>query len=49
MALYALVNDETQAIENVIEWDGVTEYTPDLGFSVHPLPEGQWIGQVYTP
>ena len=31
---YALVNTETGIVENIIVWDGVTEWTPPAGVNV---------------
>lgn len=34
---YALVNQETGIVENIIVWDGVDEWTPPDGFDVVPV------------
>lgn len=31
---YALVNKETKIVENIIAWDGVTEWVPPVGVDV---------------
>lgn len=36
---YALVNTETGIVENIIVWDGVTEWTPPAGVDVIQLSE----------
>lgn len=36
---YALVNKETGIVENIIVWDGVTEWTPPAEVDVVKLSE----------
>lgn len=48
---YALVNQETNIVENIIVWDGVTEWTPPASVDVIQLSETDiaWIGGTRNP
>ena len=48
---YALVNTETNIVENIIVWDGVTEWTPPAGVDVIQLSESEvaYIGGTRNP
>lgn len=43
---YFIVSKESQIIENIIVWDGKSEYDPGEGFIVVPA-NGQAIGEEY--
>jgi hypothetical protein len=45
---YAIVNSETNVVENVIVWDGETEYEPNEGYIVVPASEQVSIGWHYV-
>jgi hypothetical protein len=34
MARYAVINDATKVVSNVIEWDGNTDWNPPSGYAV---------------
>ena len=36
---YAVVNRQTNRVDNVIVWDGVTEYMPPEGYLLVEIPE----------
>lgn len=36
---YALINTETSIVENIITWDGASEWTPPNGFEVIQLSD----------
>jgi hypothetical protein len=45
---YAVISSETNIVENVIVWDGVTPWTPPTGYYVEPIGDsGAWIGWSY--
>lgn len=48
---YALVNTETGIVENIVVWDGVTEWTPPVGVDVIQLSESEaaYIGGTRNP
>jgi len=35
---YAMVNNQTNVVDNTIVWDGVTPYTPPDGYALVELP-----------
>lgn len=39
MAGYAMVNNQTNFVDNAIEWDGVTFFTPPEGYTLVRIPE----------
>jgi hypothetical protein len=39
MSDYAMVNNETSRVDNVIVWNGVAEYTPPEGYTLVQIPE----------
>lgn len=39
MSDYAMVNNETSRVDNVIIWNGVAEYTPPEGYTLVQIPE----------
>lgn len=39
MSNYAMVNNETNRVDNVIVWDGVTPYAPPEGYTLVEIPE----------
>jgi hypothetical protein len=49
MAVYAVINSSTNIVQNIIEWDGVSEWTPPNESFVELLPNGVAIGFVYDP
>lgn len=54
MAKYAIVDDETQSVWNVTEWDGESEWAPPEGFSAVLATDeverrGQYVDGVYVP
>jgi hypothetical protein len=44
---YALV-DSTDTVQNIIVWDGVSQYTPPPGEVTVPLTSGAGIGWTYA-
>ena len=40
MKTYACINQDTNIVENVIVWDGITEYTPEEGHYLVEIPVG---------
>jgi hypothetical protein len=38
MSNYAMVNNETNRVDNVIAWDGISEYTPPEGYTLIEIP-----------
>jgi hypothetical protein len=38
MSNYAMVNNQTNRVDNVIVWDGVTLYTPAEGYTLVEIP-----------
>jgi hypothetical protein len=38
MSNYAMVNNETNRVDNVIVWDGVSEYAPPEGYTLVEIP-----------
>jgi len=38
MSNYAMLNNETSRVDNVIVWDGVSEYTPPEGYTLVEIP-----------
>ena len=36
---YAMVNNQTNRVDNAIAWDGVTPYTPQDGYTLVQIPE----------
>ena len=45
---YAVINSDTNIVENVIIWDGVTPWTPPVGYYVKPIGDsGAGIGWSY--
>jgi hypothetical protein len=38
MSNYAMVNNETNRVDNVIVWDGVAEYLPPSGYTLVEVP-----------
>jgi hypothetical protein len=38
MSNYAMVNNQTNIVDTVIVWDGVTPYTPPEGYTLVELP-----------
>lgn len=46
---YAVINSETNIVENVIVWDGQTPWTPPVGYYVEPVGDsGAGIGWSYV-
>lgn len=45
---YAIVNNTTNVVENVIVWDGETPYEPEEGRSVVPASDEVSIGWSYV-
>jgi hypothetical protein len=39
MNTYAMVNNQTNKVDNAIAWDGVTEYAPPEGYTLVQVPE----------
>lgn len=39
MINYAMVNNQTNNVDTVIVWDGVTTYTPPDGYTLVRIPE----------
>ena len=45
---YAVINSETNIVEGIIIWDGVTPWTPPVGCYVEPVGDsGAGIGWSY--
>jgi len=45
---YAVINSDTNMVENSIVWDGATPWTPTTGYYIAPLGEsGAGIGWSY--
>lgn len=45
---YAVISSETNLVENVIVWDGVSPWTPPAGYYIEPLGDfGAGIGWSY--
>jgi hypothetical protein len=38
MSNYAMVNNQTNRVDNVIVWDGVAPYTPAEGYTLVEIP-----------
>ena len=38
MSNYAMVNNQTNVIDTVIVWDGITPYTPPDGYTLVEIP-----------
>lgn len=47
MRTWALVNTETNVVENIIKWDGITDWRPPDGFICIECSEGGDIGDTY--
>lgn len=47
MSKYALVNSSIGLIENIILWDGATEWTPPAGFSAEEIPAEEFVNIGY--
>lgn len=39
MNTYAMVNNQTNRVDNAIVWNGVAEYTPPDGYTLVQVPE----------
>jgi hypothetical protein len=39
MSGYAMVNNQTNVVDNAIVWDGVTPYTPPDGYTLVKIPD----------
>jgi len=39
MSDYAMVNNETNRVDNVIVWDGVSDYAAPEGYTLVQIPE----------
>lgn len=49
MALYAIVEDATGVVVNIVVWDGVTPWEPPAGTTVVEDVDGvAWIGGTYV-
>lgn len=45
---YAVINSQTNIVENAIVWDGVAPWTPPAGYYVEPIGDsGAGIGWSY--
>jgi hypothetical protein len=49
MATYAVIVSSTNVVQNIIEWDGESEWSPPEGSFVKLLPNGVGMGFVYDP
>lgn len=38
MSNYAIINNKTNVIDNVIVWDGISTYTPPDGYTIVEIP-----------
>ncbi len=47
---YALINNDTNMIENIILWDGVSDYAVDPAYILIHIDSMPWniIGNIYT-
>lgn len=41
MAHYLLINSETETVENIISYDGVTAYNPGAGYYLMPKEDAE--------
>ena len=48
MALYAIINQQTNKVVNVCEWDGVSNFQAPVGHILF-LHSAPWIGADYDP